>query len=302
MWLWPHLLMESMKAPFQIKIEGNLHEDKFSSISVQGFLGMTPDFPAQNFKADFVYDKTNLFLSSFYSQLNPLLVKAKNLAPDIEKYKTYQLILPILRNEKWLHIAIPEGLSDEESSFSLAEQKDNEKIASSFGDAVIYRKLDQNFQQDGKVFSRITIGLNKEKLLKALNDVKDSTRNTMKLSDFNKLVGFAKAVDSWNSDWIEILVQKDDGMLRQIALNFPGLSKAELTKLGEFVSPESASSDVQDVPKLDHFFVIKFDNYNTAPEVAKITNFVEVDPIVEAAKVELLPLLGKYLQAFGGGM
>lgn len=251
------------------------------------------------------FDKDNFYLLPTYSDTAQLETEIAAVYPPLLSTQTYALAKPVLFGEKWLHIdtsMLPQTAADGGQD-TQANQEQLDRLQKLWLDSFKLRKYNLFYRQDGKTYTRITVGFDKPKLLAAINGFKDLDVD-VKVSQINALVKLVEASDNWNSDIFELLIDSS-GRLAQVKISFPEISQTDLEKsLAEGAKDDSLGALVQGLPdKVTSFLqtdngdglvevgTLKFTDYDTTMEPTRPTDVVSGTQVLAAAQTELGPVL-----------
>ena len=259
-----------------------------------------------------VFNDKKVYVQGSYTKLDETVAMVKStMIPNVESLETYKLILPVLKNEKWLVINIPEASGTASvPPASSASDKQMEAVVKKFGEALVIHRFDKNYKKGYEVYTRISLGFDKKKLITAINSFKDTDLD-VKVSQINAVVKYVEASDNWDSDLIDVLIDRDS-YIREATIRAPEVSpktleelinegskdNQELSYLKGFTSQIEGVMKSKTGGKLTDIGTIEMDSYNKAVEVAVPTNVVTMEEVSSAFSKELLPILGLFM---GGG-
>jgi len=249
-----------------------------------------------------IFNSTDSYLQAMYSKIDSLESQLNLIYPEIQSLETYQLILPVIKGQKWVHLTVnPEQPSQEGVQISEEKQKE---INQKFIDSIIVRSHETNYKFGDNLYQRIVLGFDEQKLIDFVESFK-SLDLEIKLAQINSLIKIIQSADNWNDDTIEILIEKDTGNLYSLSLSLPKFPEDSLeqtieenlqsensistltelfsNKLKDIVKPENTG-------KLIYIGRVEITNYNQAPSAQIPSPLVEQNEIKSAIEHEL-PLL-----------
>ncbi len=290
-------------------LSGDLHDDEKKLSQLKVAINDIDNKPDEDITLGLKVNKTDMYVDMSYSNIDKVIGELSTLS----YMKTYQLVYPVLKGQKSVHILIPDTKdktkSTKESPAAGIEKtkKQFEEFGKKLQESVIIRKFDRSTAYKDKNYQRVTIGLDKVKLIAALESLKNMDID-VKVSQINGLIKVVNAVNNWDSDLVEFYVK--DGYIAVITLSLPEIP-AEALKDG---LAESAKDDPSintifknSTDKIESLFKpkvpgqltkvgsIELSNFNSAPVAVIPTSVVEFDDILANAKVEVLPLVMPYL-------
>lgn len=272
-----------------------------------------------------VYRKDEIYLMSSFTKMAELESEITLAMPEITAMKTYQLLAPVLNGQKWLMIRIPKetspnfnSVSPSPNKYELTEEQEKELKRLSLS-SLSLRSYNRNFSYNSKTYSRIAFGLKKKELLDLVEYLK-SLKIDVQLADINNLKQVIESVDAdaWNSELVEILIDKTTKVPYLVSFSLPEIPKDVLDKSLSQAESDSKSNitsmlDQKELSNgIDNFFnqnkkgkliylgKVVFTNYNSVPPTAAPMNVVDFNLVATAAEEELLPLFGSMLMGGSG--
>jgi len=239
-----------------------------------------------------IFNSSDSYIQASYSKIDILENQINVSYPQISGLETYQLIIPVIKGQKWLHL---KNNSAQPSPYGvqISEEKQKE-INQKFLDSIIVRSHDVNFKSGDTSYHKILLGFDEPKLIEFVESFK-SLDLEIELKQINSLIKIIQSADNWNDDIVEILIEKDSGNLYSLSLSLPKFPEdaleqtieenlqseesietfAELfsNKLKDIIKPESSS-------ELLYIGRVEITNYNQAPS-AQIPS-----PQVEQKEIE----------------
>lgn len=288
--------------------DGKLDGDKLSEVTLDFTKVDTTD---ASLRLALAFDQDNFYLLPTYSTTAQLETEIAAVYPPLLSTQTYALAKPVLFGEKWLHIdkSIFPQTTDQGTTTSNAKitPEQAETLKRLWLDSFKLRKYNLFYHQGGKVYTRITVGFDKAKLLTAINGFKELDVD-VQVSQINALVKLVEASDNWNSDIFELLIDSS-GHLAQVTISFPEISQADLEKtLAEGTKDDTLGSIVKGLPdKVTSFLqtdssnglvevgMLKFTDYDTTVESTRPIDVVAGSEILAAAQTELGPVIAAIL-------
>ncbi len=293
-------------------VDGIFHDgdSPFSKISlswdkIEGQVG-------NKFSGTMVLNSKEIYIQGTYSKLDEIILTLKSVIANLETLETYKLVYPILTGSKWLFISLPEegGTGTITPTTSLAN-KEYEAVYKKFEEALIIHRFERGFKKDNESYTRIALGFDKQKLISAINSLKDTDLD-IKVSQINTVVKFVESVDSWDGDLIDVLIS-DDKYVKEVMFRMPkvpGKTLDELISEGSREQEELSylrnfTGQIEDLlegkaeRELVDIGTLRLSSYNNASSISKPTEIVGFEEVSAAATKELLPILGVIL---GGGL
>lgn len=270
---------------------------------------------------DVISGNNNLFLRVSHPGLEDGITSW--LASDIPNFKTTQTYLtaqPVLAGTSWINLSSLSSIlglvasssaSTKPSPTPTLDQAAQDKIIASLKSAIIYRRFEPFYRQDGQTYRRLILGLDKNKLVDALETLKD-THLDISLSRLNTMIDSLKDYPSLDQD-LAILLINHQGYLTDLTINFPIPPKDKLTDEVKKFSPtdnsfltqfyvglknQATNTIEQSIPDKKNTTVatLSFQNINTAPTVESPQPVVDSQQLFTQFQQELMPqLLSKYL-------
>lgn len=301
-----------------LTIDGDLHKDLLSQFSRMdiGIVNIEDEI-GHDLKLQFIANRKDLYLRINYTKAQEIDQQVQQLFPPITQLQFYSLVRPVAFGAKWIHAAIPqeffEGLGAEEDSIAGEDKRDElseenlKQLIETLKKSLILRDFDRSYEFEGRKFKHIVYGLKQEELLEFLDKLKDQDLE-IDVADINAMVDFVKAVNNWNSDLIEILIDEDN-YLYMLTLSLPELPDEVLKErlknrlkeqstiqslLEEYLDKIQQKLEQKEQGKMIKIGTIRFTNYNSVSNVKPPadTEVVELEEIIQKAQEELLPLVG----------
>lgn len=249
-----------------------------------------------------IFNAEGSYLQASYSKIDTLTSQIALLYPQITALETYQLILPVVKGQKWLHLTSQEDPKSQGST-DVSEEKVKE-LNEKFIETIVVRSHDANYELEDSKYHRIVLGFDEPKLIEFIEEVKTLDLE-IELKTINSLIKIVQSVENWNDDIVEILIEKDTGNLFQLTLSLPKIPEDTLnSSISENVEGQSVFSPLTDyvLPKLKDVVTppslnnltfigkIEFTNYNQAPSAEKPAPTLEQIEIEKAFEKDL-PLI-----------
>lgn len=249
-----------------------------------------------------IFNASDSFVQASYSKIDTLTSQIALLYPQITALETYQLILPVIKGQKWLHLTTPQD-TQTQAGVEISEEKAT-VLNKKFIETIVVRSHDANYKLDDSNYHRIILGFDEAKLIEFIEVVKTLDLE-IELKQINSLIKIVQSVENWNDDIVEILIEKDTGNLFSLALSLPKipgdaleqsivenvedqnvfspLTKYILPELKNLVTPPSSNN-------LNFIGSVEFINYNQAPSAQKPSPTLEQIEIEKAFEKDL-PLI-----------
>ncbi|NCN45249.1 MAG: hypothetical protein COU63_04685 [Candidatus Pacebacteria bacterium CG10_big_fil_rev_8_21_14_0_10_36_11] len=313
--------VDSIKIGFQASddtsdVSGTMiaHEKGLSKIDAN--LSMLEEGVRHEFNFNFLIDEENVYFKMNYSLMELILMQADQVVPGISSTNTFTLLKPVLTGKSWLHAAVP-PVADTTSDDKAEEYAEEwEKFGDELGEAIIIKDYKRNQKVDGVTYKVISLGVDKVKLLTAIDSLKDldlevsvSDINTLKKSveDMGELKetlavvyidkkGYIRMADLYAPQGSSESIQ--DAIDQEAAASSPLL--AQFSQMTSFFQPDKKAKAGESVK----FMTMTFDDYGTAEELSAPSNSVEWDEVMLYAQSELMPIFYQYMmmqQAPGAG-
>jgi len=278
------------------------HEEGYSSMDFTIALeeqGMTHEFDL-----NFIVDMENMYFQMDYSSMNMLLLQADQMIPGISSTKTFALLKPVITGQSWMHMYIPEEDQTQASEEYLEEWED---FGEKFADAIVIKDLQRKTMYEGKKYNIISIGVDKEELLEAIDAIKDLDVDA-EVADINNI---KKAIEDMGElkETLAVAYIDMSGYLRMIDIYAPqGASDSfqevidqeagakspllsQFSQLTTLFQPDKGVEEGESVK----FMTMTFDDYGTAERVSPPSNTVEWEDILLYAESEFAPLFYQYM-------
>ena len=249
-----------------------------------------------------IFNTEGSFVQTSYSKIDTLTSQLNLLYPQITALETYQLILPVIKGQKWLHLTTPQD-TQTQGGVEISEEKVKE-LNNKFIESIIVRSHDANYKLEDSKYHRIVLGFDEPKLVEFIEVLK-SLDLEIELKQINSLIKIVQSVENWNGDIVEILIEKDTGNLFSLALSLPKIPEDALEQsIDESVPDQSVFSPLTEyiLPKLKDVITppahnnltfigkVEFINYNQAPSTQKPSPTLEQIEIEQAFEKDL-PLI-----------
>ncbi len=260
------------------------------------------DQAGHNLVIMYIFNTFDNYIQAYYSEIDSVDNQLKLVFPQISSLKSYNLILPVLKGQKWLHFKASEEEQDE-GGIQISKDKERQ-LNEKFDDSIVVRSHERNFIKLGNKYNKIILGFDKEKLVEFIEEFKTLDLE-IELKDINSLIKIVQSVESWNEDLIIILVDKETGNFHSISLSIPQIPKDALEAgVQESVSEESGVSAFANLltdkisgllekptsANLIYIGELIVSNFNTAPKSKRPSPVVESDELMLALNNDL-PLL-----------
>lgn len=257
-----------------------------------------------------VFSEQEMYTQANYSEPKVIDQLLMGMYPAIVRTQTYKLAAPLWKGEKWLHVSFPKSEDSPEVDLEW-DQADPEtkKLMSDLVLAIKPGKIEKNYGFEGDVYTKVSYGFRKERLIKAINDLKD-TKIDMKVSQINSLVEIVESSDDWDRDLLTFLIDKK-GDLRVVLLQLPQIDEEVLDEgIAEGASEDQTGMAVGamgmfkkmiwkgegEMVSLGSVRLGQFDQVK-APEIP--TQLVEGTVLWEMATKELGPIIAQMMMASG---
>lgn len=263
-------------------------------------------------KVDLIASNEEVFAQANYSMLETVLAQLTKEMPFIGKLETVKMLVPAFSGVKWLHAAIPPNLL-KQSVTGAVEGANQPKNADQKIMAEIAKKMQRAMilKNKGGVFGKvIAVGLNKTKLLEALEGLKQ-TRTELKLKDINNTIDLVKSSNDWDKELVEINLD-DKNLPVRVVFRMPQIDNAALKKVvAEGAAEQGYLSFLKDLPLLNKLgasrnpgletlFTLNLTNYNDAATVQRPGELIEFEDVLKVGQKELLPIIGQMM--IGGSL
>ena len=250
-----------------------------------------------------IFNAEGSFLQASYSKIDSFENQLNLLYPQITALETYQLILPVVKGQKWLHLTTRED-SKAQGGVEISEEKAT-VLNKKFIETIVVRSHNANYKLEDSKYHRIVLGFDEPKLIEFIEEVK-SLDLEIQLKQINSLSKIVQSVENWNDDLVEILIEKDTGNLFAIALSLPKIPEDALDQtIVENVEGQSLFSPLTDyiIPKLKDVITppshnnltyigkVEFINYNQAPSAQKPSPTLEQIELEKAFEKDLPAIL-----------
>jgi len=288
-----------------INIDGTViaHEKGFSKADF--VVGVAEEGLQHNFNLNFVADTENVYFQMNYSFMEMLLTQADLAVPGISSTRTFALLKPVITGKSWLHMAVP---AEDQAAMDPEEYaKEYEKFAEKVAQALVVKDFQRKKEYQGENYRVISLGVDKAKLLEAIDAMKDldleanvADINNLKKSieDMGELketlavvyvdmAGYVRIVDLYapkgSSESIQTAIEQEAGTTSPIM--------AQLSQLTTLFQPDKAAKEGESVK----FMTLTFDDYGSAIAVTAPTPVVEWDEVLLYAQSELAPIFYQYM-------
>ncbi|MBT4124656.1 MAG: hypothetical protein HN981_01945 [Candidatus Pacebacteria bacterium] len=304
--------VESIKVGFeasdeQVDISGVMiaHEEGYSSVDFK--LGLTEEGITHDFDMNFVVDMENMYFQMDYSLMEMILMQADIMIPGISNTKTYALLKPVMTGESWLHMDIPEEdrLSSDEDIDEYMEEW--EEFGEEFVEALVIKDFKRNEEYKNKKYNIISLGFDKEKLLEAIDSIKDLDIKA-DIADINT---FKKSIEDMGElkETIMVVYIDSAGYIRMVDLYAPQGSSdsiqeaineesstkspllAQFSKATSFFQPDKDAKEGESIK----FMTMTFDDYGSAKMVSAPSPTVEWEDVLKYGQEELMPIFYQYM-------
>jgi len=207
-----------------------------------------------------IFNSSDSYIQASYSKIDILESQINVLYPQISGLETYQLIIPVIKGQKWLHLnnnseqPSPDGVQ-------ISEEKQKE-INQKFIDSIIVRSHDANFKSGDSSYHKILLGFDEPKLIEFIKSFK-SLDLEIELKQINSLIKIMQSAENWNDDIVEILIEKDSGNLYSLSLSLP--------KFPEDALEETIEENLQSEESIETFVELFSNKLKDAikPEISK---------------------------------
>lgn len=265
-----------------------------------------------------IFNQSDLFLSFNYSDIRLALSQLFTEMPRITSMKTYQVLSPFLLDNYFIHVPLgdlfkPASSASTPTSKMVVTPEQEKKFQKLIQESLIVNKSKVQVQIEGQNLDQYTVGFKKDKLLSLLEELKN-VKVDVKVSQINDLEDVIRSADNWDADLIVIAVDTK-GYIRSISVSGPDISEEKLKKALEghldnsnpgFTQVTKGALDEilklggqKNSAKINHLFTIEISGYNTTSSVTPPTKIIEGQRVLDAARVELLPIFGSMLMNQG---
>lgn len=288
-----------------VNVSGTMiaHEEDLSRMDFK--IGLEEEGIWHEFDLSFIADVDDFYFQMNYSLMEMLLAQADLMIPGISSTQTYALVKPVITGKSWLHTIVPE--EDQVTSDPEEYAEEYEEFGEKLAEAIVIKDFQKNTLVDGKKYNVIYLGVEKDKLLDAIDELKNLDISA-EISDINNL---KKAVEDMGElkETLAVLYIDMDGYLRMSDLYAPqGTSEsfqevieqetqaksplmAQFSQLTSYFQPDKDAKEGEAVK----FMTVTFDDYGTAEKVTAPYPVVEFDQIMLYAQSELAPLFYQYM-------
>lgn len=288
-----------------VSIDGTIigHEEGYSSMDFM--IGLEEDGIKHDFELKFIADVENVYFQMDYSYMQMLLAQADYMIPGISSTMTYQLLEPVLTGKSWLHMEIPEEDQVDPSTEEYAEEYEefNKKIL----EALVIKDFERKTEYKGEKYSMISLGVDKEKLLEAIEAYKDLDIQT----DMSNINDLKKAIEDMGElkETLMVIYIDMSGYVRVMDIYAPQGSsesiqdaieegsvetqspiRAQFAQLTSYFQPDKDAEEGDSIK----FMTITLDEYGTAEEVDEPSPVVEWDEVLLYLQSEFAPLFYQY--------
>ncbi len=279
------------------------HEKGFSQADFT--IGLVEEGVQHDFDLSFIADTKDVYFQMNYNYMQLLLSQADLMVPGIGATQTFALLQPVVTGQSWLHMMIPEEeqLATDSDEYLAEYEQFGEKLA----EALVVKDFSRNTEYQGKKYDIISLGVDKEKLLVAIDALKDLDLST-EVSEINN---FKKAIEDMGElkETLVVVYLDADGYIRMVDLYAPqGASESiqdAIEQQAETKSPLMAQfSQVTAVFQPDKgvkegesvkFMTMTFDDYGSAETVIEPTKTVEWEEVMLHAQSEFAPIFYQYM-------
>jgi hypothetical protein len=304
--------VDSIKLGFEaeaedVSIEGTIiaHEEKYSSMDFM--IGLEEDGIKHEFELKFIADIDDVFFQMDYSYMEMLLAQADLMIPGISSTKTFELLQPVVTGKSWLHMVVPE--EDQVDTTDPEEYAEEYKeFGEKLADAMVVKDFQRKTEYEGEKYNIISLGADKEKLLEAIDALKDldidaevSDINDIKkaIEDMGELKETLLVVYIDMSGYVRIMdlyapqgsSESIQGAIEEGAVEQQSPLKAQLAQLTTYFQPDKDAKEGDSVK----FMTMTFDDYGSAEEVSEPSKTVEWDEVLLYAQSEFAPLFYQYM-------
>jgi hypothetical protein len=301
--------VDSIKLGFQAEAEdvdvtGEMiaHEEGYSSMDFTIALeeqGMTHEFDL-----NFIVDMENMYFQMDYSFMNMLLLQADQMIPGISSTNTFALLKPVITGQSWMHMDIPEEDQAPDAEEYLEEW---EEFGEKFADAIVIKDLQRKTMYEGNKYHIISMGVDKEELLEAIDAIKDLDIET-EVSDINNI---KKAIEDMGElkETLAVAYIDMSGYLRMIDIYAPqgtsdsfqevidqeaGTKSPLLSQFSQLTTLFQPDKGVEEGESIK-FMTMTFDDYGSAERVSPPDDVVEFEDILLYVESEFAPLFYQYM-------
>jgi hypothetical protein len=233
-----------------------------------------------------------------------------SIPPFILQTKTYEMVRPFILGEGWLHTMWPKDggekeaeSSDEDKSRELASDPALTKVGVKLMLSGVVNSSNPFATLNGEKHTRIAVGIRKNVLLGALDDLKD-TEVDIKLSQLNALIKVIESSNAWKKDLLIFWVDQEHRLVK-VEILLPNVSgeviakgveesmkdtnqtKEYATEISEQIKALWKNDDVKELVELG---AITLDQFGEVAKVEKPTEIIELDAIIEKGAQEILPI------------
>ncbi|MFZ5437656.1 MAG: hypothetical protein ACOZAK_01195 [Patescibacteria group bacterium] len=302
--------VDSIKLGFEAEAEGVTvsgmmiaHEEDFSQMDFK--IGLEEEGVWHEFDLNFIVDIDDVYFQMNYSLMEAILSQADLMVPGISSTQTYALLKPVITGKSWLHMLVPaeDQVTTDPEEYAAEYEKFGEKLAA----ALVIKDFQKKVQVSGEKYNVISLGVEKEKLLEAIDELKNLDLST-EVSDINN---FKKAIEDMGElkETLAVVYLDMDGYLRMVDLYAPqGTSEsfqevieqesqaksplmAQLSQLTSYFQPDKGVKEGESVK----FMTITFDDYGSAAKVVAPYPVVEWDQVLTYIESEMAPLMYQYM-------
>lgn len=261
--------------------------------------------PNKNITLSAVFDKKDVYINANISFIEEIEKNINTSMPQLTGLRSYQIVKPVVRGEKYLHFKIP-ATSDvtETNKKNIWDISDGDRkiLEQKFVKSLQIRKTEDNYTEDGEKYKRIVLGLKKKELIEFVEYFKKPDVE-IKVSDINPLIKLINSSNGWDNDLVELLIGKGN-YIHSLSVSLPRISD-EALKDSISVKPENGKKGLIEgfIPNnfgdllgkssdnLQHLGKATFTNYNSVIEAQVPVNYIEYDQIAEIIQQEIGPVI-----------
>jgi len=268
-------------------------------------VGLMEEGVQHDFDLSFIADTEDVYFQLNYNYMQLLLSQADLMIPGISSTQTFTLLQPVLTGQSWLHMMIPaeEQVVTDPEEYAEEYEEFGEKLS----EALVVKDFSKNKEYQGEKYDIISLGVDKEKLLVAIDSLKELDLST-EVAEINN---FKKAIEEMGElkETLVVVYLDTDGYIRMVDLYAPqGASEsiqeaieqeaetksplmAQFSQVTAVFQPDKGAKEGESVK----FMTMTFDDYGVAETIIGPTQTVEWDEVMLYAQSEFAPIFYQYM-------
>lgn len=258
-------------------------------------------------------DEKDMYIHGSYTKPEEVTKFVAGLYPRIDRTKTFVMAKSLWTGEKWLHFALPEAKEENKKEDfkwdDLKTTEEGKRFAKNWVLAVKPGPIEEKYEYEGAKYTKVTFGFDKERLIEAINSVKDLDVN-VKVDQVNSLIKAVKSSDGWDKELVQVLIDQE-GIVRIVKMQIPEIDEETLNASIQEGVGESGSGAIvgqlgqsmKDLVwgkaenKMVSLGTVRFDKLDEVKAAERPTVLVEAPELMSVAQQELGPIIAALLTA-----